>query len=274
MMTQPKIEYLKKNFDAIAILGVFSKVTLGNFKELSVNDEMVIQAFRRSKNGFETASLDEIGEYLSGMDEDSIQGVVSNVKGILNEIEYVSMENSDGDSVVVGMFEDTNHRDYDIWAYDFETGEMWVEQLKLRKDGSDIRAWQQEHPDDIIRVDEEMAEKLGLPSTGSNNEELEYRVGSVTEKLIDAADNESIWDYFPMLSTASVAIVVWGLYQRYQSGEITQDRFQSLAVKTTGLKVSKIVALMVLLSLPVVGVITGAALVYKLLSAGQKILDD
>ena len=77
-----------------------------------------------------------------------------------------------------------------------------------------------------------------------------------------------------MLSTASVAIVVWGLYQRYQSGEITQDRFQSLAVKTTGLKVSKIVALMVLLSLPVVGVITGAALVYKLLSAGQKILDD
>lgn len=272
-MTQPKIEYLKKNFDSIAILGVFSKVTLGNLKELSVDDELVIQAFRRSKNEFETASLDEIGEYLSGMDEDSIQGVVSNVKGILNEIEYVSMENSDGDSVVVGMFEDTNHRDYDIWAYDSETGEMWLEQLKLSKNGSEIKAWQQEHPDDIIRVDEEMAEKLGLPSTGQDNEELEYRVENVTERLIDATDDDSVWDYFPMLSTASIAIVVWGLYKRYESGEITLSKFKALAVRATGLRVSKIVALLALLSLPVVGVATGAALVYKLLRTGQRVFD-
>ena len=37
------------------------------------------------------------------MDEDSIGGIVSNVKGILHEMEWVAMENSDGDSVVSGL---------------------------------------------------------------------------------------------------------------------------------------------------------------------------
>ena len=38
------------------------------------------------------------------MDENSISGVVNNVKGILHEYEWVSMENSDGDSIDTGAF--------------------------------------------------------------------------------------------------------------------------------------------------------------------------
>ena len=41
---KPKLEYLKKNFDEIAILAVITKITLGKFSELSIDDEPVIQA--------------------------------------------------------------------------------------------------------------------------------------------------------------------------------------------------------------------------------------
>ena len=41
---KPKLEYLKKNFDEIAILGVITKITLGKFSKLSIDDEPVIQA--------------------------------------------------------------------------------------------------------------------------------------------------------------------------------------------------------------------------------------
>ena len=227
----------------------------------------------RYKTDFQGASLEEMGDYLSNMDEDSISGVVNNVKGILHEYEWVSMENSDGDSVVVGMFQNTSHKDYDIWAMDTSTGETWVEQLKTTDNTSYINSWISEHPDGVIRVDEDMAERLNLPSTGLDNEDLEYRVEDVIEKMKDLAEDDSVWDYFPSLSAISIAIIVWHLYKQYQDGEITAEEFKWMAAKATGQKVAKIAILMVLLSLPVINVITGTVLIFNLIKSGQEVLD-
>ena len=100
MTLKPKIEFLKKNLDEIAILGILSKVANDKVFVPTIDDEMVLQAFRRYKTDFQSASLEEMGDYLNAMDENSISGVVNNVKGILHEYEWVSMENSDGDSEI------------------------------------------------------------------------------------------------------------------------------------------------------------------------------
>ena len=90
-----KIEYLKKNFDQVAVLGVMTKITLGQFSELTINDKPVIEAIRRSKNEFNNLSLEEIGDQFSKMDSNSINGFINNVQGILHEIEWINIENSD-----------------------------------------------------------------------------------------------------------------------------------------------------------------------------------
>ena len=50
-----------------------------------------------------------------------------------------NIENSDGDSIMAGMFPDTNHKDYDIWVVDSSSGELWTEQLKATSSKSDVR---------------------------------------------------------------------------------------------------------------------------------------
>lgn len=271
---KPKLEYLKKNFDEIAILGVITKITLGNFSELSINDEPVIQALRRYKTDFNSATLEEMGEYFSNMDSDSISKAINNIQGLLHEIEWVNIENSDGDSIMVGMFPETNYEDYDIWAIDAKTGEMWTEQLKATIDKSSIKDWIEEHPDGTIRVDQEMADELDLPTTGIDRDDLRARIEDVVEKLKDSAEEDTLWDYLPGLSGIAIASIIWSLYQEYKVGNISEQRFKDLVVRATGLKIAKIATLMLLLSIPVLNVITGTAIVYKIIYSSRKILDS
>ena len=272
-LMKTKLEYLKKNFDSMAILGVFTKVTLDNFIEPSIDDQMVIQAFRRYKTDFSDASLEEIGEYLGGMKENQIEGVVNNVKGILHEMEFVRMENEDGDSVTAALYPETNHPGYDVVMYDEDTSQAWQIQLKATEDSSEVNEWIEEHPDGVILVNEELAEELDLPSSGISEKGLEVRVEDVVDKLKDVAEDNSVWDYFPVLTTVSISIIIWELYKRYKAGKITAERFKWMAEKVTGFKMAKIALIMFLLTIPVVNVITGAALVFHLIKSGQKLLD-
>ena len=116
----------------MAILGAFSKVTLDNFIESSIDDQMVIQAFRRYKNDFSDASLEEIGAYLGGMHDNQIEGVVNNVKGILHEMEFVRMENEDGDSITAALYPETNHPGYDVVMFD-DSDDTAIQLLELMK---------------------------------------------------------------------------------------------------------------------------------------------
>ena len=49
------------------------------------------------------------------MSDEQLVGVVSNVKGILHEMEYVRLENTDGDSISAAMFPDTNHKGFEYF---------------------------------------------------------------------------------------------------------------------------------------------------------------
>ena len=269
----PKLKYITKNFDSLSILTVLTNVMLNNLSEPSLDDQMVINAFRRFKKDFDDASFEEMGEYLSNMNERQIEGVINNVKGILHEMEFVQMENEDGDSIMASLFQDTNHPGFDVMMVDEKTNETWEIQLKTTENTSEVTDWIDAHPDGEIQVNEELAEKLNLPSTGLSDKELEVRVEDVVDKLKNVTEDDSVWNYFPALTAVSISIIIWELYKKYQSGEISLERFKWMAAKITGLKLAKISFLMFLLTIPVLNVITGYVLVYGLIKSAQGYLD-
>ena len=111
----------------------------------------------------------------------------------------------------------------------------------------------------------ELAEELNLPSTGLSDENLEYRVEDVVDKLKDLSHDDSVWDYFPALSVVTISIIIWNLHKQYKRGDISSSDFKWI--------VAKITTLMILLSIPVINVITGTALIYNLIQSAQKIVD-
>jgi hypothetical protein len=266
----PNICYLRKNFDSAAILTVILSVAFGDDTgNLNERDYAVLAALRRSNSALKNASLPEIQEYLRRLDDNQVPGLVSNVKGILHEMEFVRLENEDGDSVYASFFDATNHPDTDVQLLDRTTGETWEVQLRATDNASYVTDWIERHPGGEIFVTDELAQKMELPTSGQSNGELTTDVENFVDHMISAEDTDDFWDYFPVLSAASSALVVWKLWDRYQRGEITREVFKRLAARATGLKIAKIGAIGVLLSIPVAGQVTGAMLVAKLLLSAR-----
>ena len=266
MAAHKAIRYLRKNFDSASIVAALSAVALTDEPgDLSEGDHAILAALRRSNSVLENAPLPEIQDYLRNLDEDQIPGLVSNVKGILHEMEFVRVENEDGDSVFASFFDATNHPETDVQFLDRSTGETWEAQLKATDDVSYVSDWIDRHPGGDILVTDELAQRMDLPTSGQSNDELATNVEGFVDKMVSADDTVDFWDYFPGLIVATVGVVVWELWQRHQRGEINWEAFKRLAARATGLKVAKIGVIGLLLSIPVVGQVTGAFLVARLL---------
>lgn len=260
------LKYLKCNFDEVLILGVFVRFTLNKFiTNLNYEDNAVLSALRRSNNSLANASYEEIHNYLSNLDDDQIIGLISNVKGILHEMEFVEIENSDGDSIYASIFPYTNHKDTDIELIDKSNGETWEIQLKCTDSTSYVQDWIDGHPDGEILVSQEIAEKMDLPSSGISNSDITVKVEKFVDEIIENDEIDFFPDHIPVLSIATTAKATFELWRRNRNGEISNQEFYKQVARITGLKISKIVAISFLLSLPVIGQITGAALIANLL---------
>ncbi len=270
MQASRGLQYLRKNFDSAAIVAALSAVALsGDAGDLEEGDHAVLAALRRSNGLLENAPLTDVQAYLRDLDEDQVPGLVSNVKGILHEMEFVRVENEDGDSVYASFFPATNHPDTDIQLIDKSTGDTWEAQLKATDDASYVNDWIEDHPDGEILVTTELAERMGLESTGQSNNDLTIDVEDFVDRMVRAEEVDTFWDYFPALGIASISIVVWEIWKRYQAGEIDWNKFKWLSARATGMKLAKIGTLGILLSIPVVGQATGALLVARLLLSAK-----
>ena len=265
--------FAKSTWDELLILGTLAKVTYDNATYFDDEEYAVLAALRRTTPDLSHASPEEIGDYLRTMNEDSIVGVVNNTKGVLHEMEFVALENEDGDTVYASLFADPHHADTDVQFTDSVTGSVWEAQLKTTSDPSYINEWLDQHPDGDIIVNSEMADKMGLASSGLSNQQLTLTTEDFLDKAL-AADDDSLWDYVPFLSVASISWIVWGLWQRYCQKLITLDEFKQLAARATGIKVAKISVLVLLLSIPVVNVITGAALVAHVITSLSQVVQS
>ena len=260
--------YISRRFDEAAILVTLGKIAFTPEPTLLDEDYAVLAALRRSSAEWDL-SVSETAERLASYDESQIGGLVSNVKGILHEMEFQRLENEDGDSVVAALFPDTNHRTVDVQLLDQKTGNAWEVQLKATDDISAIGTWVDSNPDTEILVTQELSERMGLPSSGLSNEDLTMRVEDFVDRMIEVGDeaDETLWSYFPPLVAASAGIIVFELWRRYRSGRISFEEFRVLSFKTLGLKAAKYGAIFAALAVPGLNVVLGAYLLGSLIFA-------
>jgi hypothetical protein len=269
-----KHSYISKRFDETAILATLGKLAFTVDPELLEQDYAVLAALRRSSPGWDL-SVADTAERLASYDESQIGGLVNNVKGIFHEMEFQRLENEDGDSVVAALFPDTNHRTVDVQLLDEKTGDAWEVQLKATDDMSAIGAWIDANPNAEVIVTEELSERMGLPSSGLSNEDLTMRVEDFVDRMVEIRDDseDTLWNYFPPLVAASAGIIVFELWRRYRSGQITFEEFKALSFKTLGLKAVKYGATFAALAVPGLNVIVGAYLLGSLILAVNGLVD-
>src|SRR5210317_579136 len=160
-----RARFVSRRFDEATILASLAKIAFQADTELTEQDFTALAALRRSSPDWDL-TLEETSQRLASYSEEQIAGLVNNVKGILHEMEFVQIENQDGDSVFAALFPDTNQKSVDIQMFDQEAGDAWAIQLKATDDIAAINAWSDANPDTEILVTEEVAEQMGLPDSG------------------------------------------------------------------------------------------------------------
>lgn len=257
-------QVVRKNWDEIAIATALGHFVTTRDDAISLEHGYVLEALRRSRSDLHHADIEELREYVSSLDGDQLAGLINNIKGIAHEVLYVEAENADGDTVHAYLFQQTNHPDTDVVLYDPSVGERTEIQLKA----SDSRAYVADAVDglgaDRVAVTSELAERMGLESSGISNERLTADVEDVVDRL---HDDESLWDYVPALTTWSVALIVTSLARRYARGEISREQFLRMVALFAGAKAAKIALIVAALSVPGLNIAAGALLFLKLASS-------
>lgn len=261
----PVVKYIKKELDNLLIVSTLAKIAFEDPELLTKQETYVLEALERANPNLQNSTQEEISEYLEEMDEDEILGLMNNVKGILHEMQFVEIENSDGDSITAAMFEETNYKGFDVILTDHLTGEITEVQLKTTDSTSYVQDWIEKHPDGEILVTEEIAEKMNLETSGYSNEELTTNVDDFVKKILELDDNSSLWMYFPALPALSISIAGFYLFKHYRSGKISFEIFKIKFLKLTGMKIAKFSLIAVLMMIPVVNIMVGAGLIFQLL---------
>ncbi len=99
---------------AVVLAVTLQRLADGRLDALTADQELVLDALRRSNNELRTATDEELGAYIGTLSPEQLRGVVSNVKGIFHEMLVARSENSDGDAVKARIFEATNRPGADL----------------------------------------------------------------------------------------------------------------------------------------------------------------
>lgn len=182
------IKYLRTNFDEFSILS--SLLYIQGLGSPAESYDAVLSAFRRYSG--ETQTTEEVANYLEGLSEHQVPGVVSAIKGILHEMEFVRLENADGDSITASMFSDPINEGFDVLMTDESTGATYELQLKATDDVGYVQDWIDDHPDGEIVVTSEIAETMGLKSSGISNEDITIRVEDFVDAMLQSGSDVGI----------------------------------------------------------------------------------
>ena len=262
-------EFVQKNIDELAVISVMHKLR-GGEKIVTEEDNIILEAMIRSSNKItDLDSAIEFAKVTAAKGTESLMGAANNIKGIAHELIYVKTENEDGDTVFAFMPEDTNNPQFDVLTINFETGEQKWEQLKTTLNSDHINNWIEKYPgsEGSLKVNTEMADKLGFESSGVSDKELSVNVDKFLDKLIemDQSTLSKIIETSPPLTIIAASFVVYGLHKRYKNKEISKKQFIYMSAKITGIKAAKIVMLLSVLALPVVGQVVGVYLIASLM---------
>lgn len=157
---------------SVVIAVTFQRLIEDASREWTLEEDLVLQALRRSTRSLETASAQELSDYLGSLSQDQLRGVASNVKGIYHELLFVQAENEDWDAVAAKVKVFTNHPGGDV-EFIINGNAIGEVQLKAVASEAPILEHLARYPDIEVRVTEEVAARMpGIESSGFSNAEL------------------------------------------------------------------------------------------------------
>lgn len=207
---------------------VITQLLQGDLSELTSDQELVLEALRRSRNDLENASDDGLVEYAKSLSDVQLDGAVNNVKGIYHELLFVAAENSDGDIYSAALFEATNHPGADVLITNELTGETQAIQLKATQYRSYIREHQERYAEFEVFATEEVAGN-GVPSTGVTNEKV---TGDTEDTLgILQESGDSVVD--DAMATSAMIALAYQLGRVIKSRDISEAAARKATVEVT-----------------------------------------
>jgi hypothetical protein len=121
--------------EMIVVAAVFENLMHRRHAIDTLEEQLVVDALRRSTNALQDANLSDLGDYISGLDEAQLRGVANNVKGIYHELHFVHDYNETHTDSRAEAFSETNHPDADVLIRDTRTGEV-IQELQLKASDS------------------------------------------------------------------------------------------------------------------------------------------
>ena len=163
---------------------VFLQLLAGDVSSFSDNEELVLDALRRSKNSLSDASNEELSMYVQGLEPEQLVGLQNNVKGIYHELRFVDEMNANDDEYIAEIFEDTNHAGADVRIINTVTGDVREVQLKATDYLSYIQKHNEKYEDiEVFATSEVASESNAITSTEMSNTELNVDVQGVVDDL-------------------------------------------------------------------------------------------
>ena len=225
--------------------------------------QLILDAIRRSTNALDShSSVKDIAAYIQQYNDDQMPGLANNIKGIYHELAYVEHENTDGDPIRAVLFEQTNHPDSDVMLIDEDTGKIDYIQLKATDDMTYVTNAIEQNPDIHMVTTQEMAQRLGIESSGMSNSELKVQVEHTLSELSDD-DYHHVVHSLPLVSIWLSAFAIAPIIMQYLQKKISrQDALQKMG-QITGKRVAKFLLYVILLSFPLTAIPTSIYLIAK-----------
>lgn len=151
----------------------------------TVEEQLVLEAIRRSNTELSDASITELGNYVRGLSDEQLRGLANNIKGIYHELLFVSQYNSSHTDTQAEIHRDTNHPGSDVIIRDLETSEI-VRYLQLKATDNGYYAAQGANRDPLIErlaTNESANPNANIAPSGYWNSELESDVKQQCDQL-------------------------------------------------------------------------------------------
>jgi hypothetical protein len=197
----------KPHLASVALAVTFQRLLDGQPSGLGAENDLVLNALRRSTNRLEDASIEELSEYVQSLSPSQLAGVVSNTKGIYHELLFIEMHNAD-----VQFFFD---------------GEIVREvQLKAVSSPTLVHEHLQRYPDIEILVTEETAAILdGINSSGLSNAVLTRDVSDRMQELQGEGLLDDITDGIITSAFVTSGFVVWNVLTKRSANSVNFKQY-------------------------------------------------
>ncbi len=252
--------YLDTHINSLSITQ--SLVHLRQQQPFTPHMHTVLLALRLAQPHLKSADLSTIYAFLEQIESEQIVSLVTQIKQQLTRMQVLKLQHEQ-DAVYVAYLKDqTQQLDVCIQTL---WGDSMLLTLQLNSQLPQP-TWQLKQSEAHLIATQEILTTLD-PAQSPEHKVLAQSVEDAVDLWVTAKDpnDEHFWDYFPAISLVSVSLAIYELFKRYQQQEISWQEFKWMAAKVSGLKVSKIAAIGLMLGLPVIGQVTGAYLVTRLL---------